>query len=400
MTTEASTLVEFVILADDSAAWEVAGLPQLDRLVLVLNEFAEASGSQVMIDAVIFWRPEIPSAARWLPRHAKIKRVRLTESLASLQPGMRVLNTRLFVGRNDLGEFLQTAPVVTLEEPMTEPSILWPRLFEKFQTSHAFRAKTGQEWRLLENQADIDKCAGRLLRHAGKSQDGLVSRFLNRPISRRITRFLLKFPIHPSAWTISIFVLPLIASVFLVRGDYLSVLLGAAIFQVFSILDGCDGEIARAMNLESKFGERLDYFSDFIASLLYVLALGLGLHRSSEGIVCAVLITANELLLRAGKSHTAVAPSTLHESFYARHHGMIGHSGLLHLGERFVWWLFQLTKRDMALVVFLMLALLGLAPWILHLWVTVAGASLVLSAFAVIRGSSARGDIVTQKPRS
>ena len=233
-----------------------------------------------------------------------------------------------------------------------------------------------------------------------KPQDGFVSRFFNRPISRRITSVLLKFPIHPSTWTISIFVLPLIACVFLVRGNYVSIVIGAAIFQAFSILDGCDGEIARAKNLESKFGERLDYFSDFVASLLYVLALGLGLHRSSEGIVCAVLITANEVLLRAGKSHTAVAPSTLHESYYARHHGMIGHSGLLHLGERSVWWLFQLTKRDMALVVFLMLALLGLAPWILHLWVTVAGASLVLSAFAVIRGSSARGDIVTREPRS
>src|SRR5213079_407492 len=234
-----------------------------------------------------------------------------------------------------------------------------------------------------------------------KPQDGFVSRFLNRPISRRITSVLLKFPIHPSTWTISICVLPLIACVFLVRGNYISIVIGAAIFQAFSILDGCDGEIARARNLESKFGERLDYFCDFVASLLYVLALGLGLHRSSEGIVCAVLITANELLLRAGKSHAAaVAPSTLRDSFYARHHGMIGHSGLLHLGERFVWWLFQLTKRDMALVVFLMLALLGLAPWILHLWATVAGASLVLSALAVIRGSSVRGDIVTREPRS
>jgi phosphatidylglycerophosphate synthase len=233
-----------------------------------------------------------------------------------------------------------------------------------------------------------------------KPQDGFVSRFLNRPVSSRITRFLLKFPIHPNAWTISIFVLPLIACVFLVRGNYISIVIGAAIFQAFSILDGCDGEIARAKTLESKFGERLDYFCDFIASLLYVLALGLGLHRSSEGILCAVLITANELLLRAGKRHTAVAPSTLHESFYARHHGMIGHSGLLHLGERFVWWLFQLTKRDMALVVFLMLAILGLAQWILHLWVTVAGASLVLSAFAVIRGSSARGDIAKREPQS
>src|SRR5712672_453161 len=233
-----------------------------------------------------------------------------------------------------------------------------------------------------------------------KPQDGFVSRFLNRPISRRITAFLLKFPIRPNGWTVAIFVLALIAGAFLVRGDYVSIVIGAAIFQVFSILDGCDGEIARAKNLESKLGERLDYFCDFIASLLYVLTLGLGLHRSSEGIVCAALITANEVLLRPGKSQTAVAPSALHESFYARHRTMIGHSGLLNLGERFVWWVFQLTKRDMAILVFLLLALLGLAQWILHLWVTVAGVSLVLSALAVIRASSARGEIVTRERRS
>ena len=229
-----------------------------------------------------------------------------------------------------------------------------------------------------------------------KPQDGFVSRVLNRPISRRITHFLLKFPIHPNAWTIAIFVLPLVACIFLIRGSYLSVVIGAAIFQVFSILDGCDGEIARAKNLESKFGERLDYFCDFIASLLYVLALGLGLHRSTEGIVCAVLITANECFLRAGRSQSSIAPSELHESFYARHHVMIGYSGLLNLGGRFVWWLFQLTKRDMAVVVFLILALLGLADWILHLWMIVAGASLVLSAFAAIRAGSGQGEVMRE----
>jgi len=233
-----------------------------------------------------------------------------------------------------------------------------------------------------------------------KPQDGFVSRFLNRPISGRITRFLLKFPIHPNSWTISIFVLPLIACVFFVRGDYISIVIGAAIFQVFSTLDGCDGEIARAKNLESKFGERLDNFCDFLASLLYVLALGLGLHRSVEGIICAALITGNEWLLRSGKSGMWIASSALHESFYARHRGMIGHSGLLNLGERFVWWLFQLTKRDMAVFVFLILALLGLADWIIHLWTIVAGASLVLSAIAAIRSGIGHGDVVTREPRS
>jgi CDP-alcohol phosphatidyltransferase len=234
-----------------------------------------------------------------------------------------------------------------------------------------------------------------------KPQDGFVARFLNRPISHCITPLLLKFPIHPNAWTISIFVLPLIACAFLVRGDYGSVVIGAAIFQAFSVLDGCDGEIARAKNLESKFGERLDYFCDLTASLLYVLALGLGLHRTSEGIVCAVLIMANEwLLIRVGNTKMSVASWTLHESFYGRHRGMIGHSGLLNLGDRFVWWLFQLTKRDVAIMVFLVLALLGLAHWILHLWTIVAGASLVLSAIAAVRSGGGNGDIVAGEPRA
>jgi phosphatidylglycerophosphate synthase len=229
-----------------------------------------------------------------------------------------------------------------------------------------------------------------------KPQDGFISRFLNRPISRRVTRFLLKFPIHPNAWTIAIFVLPLAAGVFLLRGDYVSIVIGAAIFQLFSVLDGCDGEIARAKNLESKLGERLDTFCDFLSSLVYVVALGVGVDRSAEGIICAALITANEWLLRGGKNRMPVAASPLHGSFYARHHGTIEHSGLLNLGERFVWWLFQLTKRDVAIFLFLILALLGLADWILHLWTTVAAASLVLNAIAATKS----GDAVTREPRS
>ncbi|HEU0274408.1 MAG TPA: CDP-alcohol phosphatidyltransferase family protein [Candidatus Udaeobacter sp.] len=233
-----------------------------------------------------------------------------------------------------------------------------------------------------------------------KPQDGFVSRFLNRPISRRVTSFLLKFPIRPNGWTISIFVLPLIAGAFLLRGDYAGVLIGAAVFQVFSILDGCDGEIARAKNLESKFGERLDSVCDFLGSLIYVLALGFGLHRPVEGILCAGFIMANEWLLRGGKSEMQMVSETFHESFYSRHRGMIGHSGLLNLGERFVWWIFQLTKRDMAILFFLLLALLGFGEWILHIWTIVAAASLIVTAIATLRAGVGEGDLVRREPRS
>ena len=227
-----------------------------------------------------------------------------------------------------------------------------------------------------------------------KPQDGFVSRFLNRPVSRRITHVLLKFPIHPNAVTMSSLALPLVASFFLLRGNYLSVVIGAALFQLFSIADGCDGEIARAKNLESKFGERLDNVCDFLGSLVYVLALGSGLDHSKEGVVCALLITANELLLRWGTRTPGLASEEFHESFYARHHGMIGHSGLLDLGERFVWWLFQLTKRDVAMFVFLVLALSNMASWIIHLWTIAAGASLVISSIATARATVANRDAV------
>ena len=92
----------FVILADESAEWKIAGLRQLDRLVLALNEFAGSIGSAVTLQVVIFWRPNIPSGARWLPNDPRTKRLRMTEALSSLQPGAHILSTRLFVDRNGL----------------------------------------------------------------------------------------------------------------------------------------------------------------------------------------------------------------------------------------------------------------------------------------------------------
>jgi hypothetical protein len=54
----------------------------------------------------------------------------------------------------------------------------------------------------------------------------------------------------------------------------------------------------------------------------------------------------------------------------------------------------------MAVFVFLVLALLGLATWILDVWIIVAGASLILSAIAVVRAGNGGGDIVTREPRT
>ena len=76
-----------VILSDESANWQIAGLRQLDRLVLELDEFAKAIGTANKIEVVVFWKPEIPLSERWLPKHQRITRVRLTEASDSVRTG-------------------------------------------------------------------------------------------------------------------------------------------------------------------------------------------------------------------------------------------------------------------------------------------------------------------------
>ncbi|HWH92200.1 MAG TPA: hypothetical protein VNV64_10445, partial [Candidatus Binatia bacterium] len=67
MIDEHHALDRVVILSDESANWQIAGLRQLDRLVLGLDEFAKAMGTANKIDVVVFWKPEIPLSERLLP---------------------------------------------------------------------------------------------------------------------------------------------------------------------------------------------------------------------------------------------------------------------------------------------------------------------------------------------
>ncbi|HUE41713.1 MAG TPA: hypothetical protein VMO75_07280, partial [Chthoniobacterales bacterium] len=95
-----------IILADESANWEIAGLRQLDRLALALDEFARSISSQRKIEIVIFWRPDIAPDKRWQPNHPRLTRCQFVEGLA-VGSGERFLNTRLLVKRNGIDQLLR-----------------------------------------------------------------------------------------------------------------------------------------------------------------------------------------------------------------------------------------------------------------------------------------------------
>jgi hypothetical protein len=88
-----------------------------------------------------------------------------------------------------------------------------------------------------------------------------------------------------------------------------------------------------------------------------------------------LLIVTNESILAFEKE----GPMKKNSAIYPRHEQMIERSGLLFFGEGFAWWVIQLTKRDVALLAFLLLALAGQAGWILHSLGVVAAISSLLA---------------------
>jgi phosphatidylglycerophosphate synthase len=209
---------------------------------------------------------------------------------------------------------------------------------------------------------------------------------LNRPISRVITRLLLKLPITPNAWTILIFAPALVAFLFLVRGDYTGFLVGSALFQLVNILDGCDGEIARAKYLDSERGRRLDAFCDFLANLFFVLCLGIGLFRQppvSVNLRFAYLLESLiTFFIMAGGFGRYFTPLLARDTG----HVVSRRQEDFNLAERFFGraltaFIYQITQRDVIYFVFLVLAIAGRASWILHIFFTFSVITLLFRLF-------------------
>ena len=137
--------------------------------------------------------------------------------------------------------------------------------------------------------------AWQVVRATGKPGDGIVSRWLNRPISQRITWLVLRIPgVRPNHATILNALLALIIVPVLLLGGETGLIVGGILFQAASILDGVDGEMARATWRASPAGATLDSVVDIATNLLFVSALtvNLGLRdRDAIGWIGAWAVT-------------------------------------------------------------------------------------------------------------
>jgi CDP-L-myo-inositol myo-inositolphosphotransferase len=102
------------------------------------------------------------------------------------------------------------------------------------------------------------------------NNDGWTSRVINRKISDPISRFIVaKLPfMSPNQMSILSFLICLSGAILLGLGN---AILAGILIQLGSILDGCDGEIARYSNKESEYGGYFDAMLDRYADFLLFL---------------------------------------------------------------------------------------------------------------------------------
>ena len=143
-----------------------------------------------------------------------------------------------------------------------------------------FRLVEEDSWQQISIPQDSIVAEEKLNRWLVKPTDGVFAR-MNRRISIPISRQLIKFPITPNMVSLFTLGVSFAAGASYAMGGYWNTLLGAVLSVWASILDGCDGEVARLKLQASDFGCWLETACDYLYYLFIFAGMAIGLARSS-----------------------------------------------------------------------------------------------------------------------
>jgi phosphatidylglycerophosphate synthase len=154
--------------------------------------------------------------------------------------------------------------------------------------------------------------------------DGPLAHWIDRRISLRISRWLARHTrLRPNHITVVGTTVGLLAAALLSMGTYWTGLAGTLLFLCATIIDGCDGEVARLTFTESAFGQKFDVTTDNIVHLAIFVGLGVGMYHQHPnghylllinlllgGFACAGALSYFFLVRRPGFARSGV-PATV-----------------------------------------------------------------------------------------
>jgi len=134
----------------------------------------------------------------------------------------------------------------------------------------------------LTGPSDTGPAETWLLRSLIKHREGFMSRHFERKISLALTRRLAATRVTPDAMTLVSLAIGLLGASFFLSSSPAAQLAGALLFLTHSILDGCDGELARLKFMESPHGAILDFWGDNLVHIAVFACMAVGLSVTRE----------------------------------------------------------------------------------------------------------------------
>jgi len=138
----------------------------------------------------------------------------------------------------------------------------------------------------LSDEAARSRAEWALIRQMNKSFEGPVDALINWRFSMRLTRLLARrsLAVTPNHVTLVAIAVGLVAAALASRGGYAHLAVAGALLQLNSILDSCDGELARLRYQYSRLGQWLDNLSDDVVDNAFIVAVGVALGGSWEAL--------------------------------------------------------------------------------------------------------------------
>jgi CDP-L-myo-inositol myo-inositolphosphotransferase len=128
---------------------------------------------------------------------------------------------------------------------------------------------SGCFWMDVDTPADLRRVNRLLIKESTKKTgDGLVSRYINRKFSTLISSKVVNH-VSPNQMTVISFLIGILSALLL----FFDLRISAITYQLSSMLDGCDGEIARASLRRSAFGGYIDSILDRIVDFTFLAVL-------------------------------------------------------------------------------------------------------------------------------
>jgi len=121
----------------------------------------------------------------------------------------------------------------------------------------------------------------RLMQKLVKDTDGFMARHVERPISLQISRLLAPTAITPNQMSLISIAIGISAGPFFLSSGPLMQTIGALLFLAHSILDGCDGELARLKFQQSRLGGMLDFWGDNVVHVVIFACMAVGWSLSA-----------------------------------------------------------------------------------------------------------------------